>query len=294
MAIKSQFHKSEISLYIIAVLKVSKNTARVALVKGKFSTLLLQLAIGLVGVAFTLQKIYFMRNRGGWWVVVTIMVLLDLYVFQVVKSLASGATEKTKLIIYTIYWAISIACAGMMLLFPYINYETWPKSARSYIFATIVGLFFAKLVASLFFLVDDLRRGVMWLMAKIFSNLGPKFIDDDTNAISRSTFLSWLGLGLGGGLFATLVYGFSNKYNYQLRQVKLAFDTLPNSFKGLKIVHISDIHSGSFNDKKAVQHGVDQILKQKPDLILFTVLPRWLITWRCLAGFKHRWVYSVL
>jgi predicted MPP superfamily phosphohydrolase len=38
----------------------------------------------------------------------------------------------------------------------------------------------------------------------------------------------------------------------------------------LKIVHISDIHSGSFMNKKAVEHGVEMIMQQKPDLILFT------------------------
>ena len=93
---------------------------------------------------------------------------------------------------------------------------------------------------------------------------------DDGNAIPRSSFLSWLGLGIGGGLFGTLLYGFSNKYNYQVKKIKLAFTTLPDAFRGLRIVHISDIHSGSFQDKAAVQHGVDMIIQQKADLILFT------------------------
>ncbi len=80
-----------------------------------------------------------MRNKSGWWIIVSIMIILDLYVFQVIKALASGATEKTRLIIFAVYWIISIAAAGTMLLLPYINYESWPKSARTYIFAAIVG-----------------------------------------------------------------------------------------------------------------------------------------------------------
>lgn len=140
-----------------------------------------------------------MRNLSGWWIIVAIMVVLDLYVFQVVKSLASGASDKAKLVIYCTYWTISIAAAGMMLLFPYLNYETWPKTARAYVFATIVGLFFAKLVASLFFLVDDLRRAAMWLMGKIFPTFGSRFIEDG-NVISRSDFLNWLGIGVGSTL----------------------------------------------------------------------------------------------
>ncbi|HEY1116002.1 MAG TPA: metallophosphoesterase, partial [Chitinophagaceae bacterium] len=61
-----------------------------------------------------------------------------------------------------------------------------------------------------------------------------------------------------------------NKYNYQVRRQTLRFKTLPAPFKGLKIIHISDIHSGSFNNKTAVQQGVEKILALKPDLILFT------------------------
>ena len=38
----------------------------------------------------------------------------------------------------------------------------------------------------------------------------------------------------------------------------MSFDNLPAAFKGLKIVHISDIHSGSFTDKKAVMQGVER------------------------------------
>ena len=88
--------------------------------------------------------------------------------------------------------------------------------------------------------------------------------------ISRSVFLSWLGIGIGGSLITSLIYGFSNKYNYQIRRVPLAFPNLPPAFRGLKIVQISDIHSGSFDNKKAVEKGVQMILDLKPDLILFT------------------------
>jgi predicted MPP superfamily phosphohydrolase len=68
----------------------------------------------------------------------------------------------------------------------------------------------------------------------------------------------------------TFIYGFSNKYNYQVIRKKLNFSNVPAAFKGLKIVHISDIHAGSFTDKAAVIKGIEKIMKEKPDLILFT------------------------
>ena len=41
-------------------------------------------------------------------------------------------------------------------------------------------------------------------------------------------------------------------------------------FNGFKIVHISDFHSGSFDNKQKLKYGIDLINKQKPDIILFT------------------------
>jgi predicted MPP superfamily phosphohydrolase len=118
-------------------------------------------------------------------------------------------------------------------------------------------------------LIDDIRRGAQWIAGKLFyGNTEGEAMNSE--GITRSVFLSWLGLGVGGGLFGSLLYGFGNKYNYDIKRVQLAFDNLPKGFKGMKILHISDIHSGSFTDKKAVHHGVEVILKQNADLILFT------------------------
>ncbi len=210
-----------------------------------------------------------MRNSSTWWIIALIMLLLDLYVFQALKMVTQQAGEKTRMTIHIIYWTVTAVSLVSLLSFPYIQSLQASKVFRNYVFAIFVGLFFAKLLGAVFFVTDDLRRGALWLMAKIFPNTGAQYMGEG-NSIPRSTFLSWAGLGIGGSLFGTLLYGFSNKYNYQVKKVRLAFANLPQAFKGLKIVHISDIHSGSFQDKKAVEHGVDMVLKQQADIILFT------------------------
>ncbi len=210
-----------------------------------------------------------MRNASTWWIIAAIMLLLDFYVFQALRTVTQNSSEKARAIVHIVYWVISGVTLLALLSFPYIQVLQTSKIFRNYIFAILVGLFFAKLVGSLFFLTDDLRRGSLFLLSKIMPDTGARFMNEE-NAIPRSVFLSWVGLGLGGGLFGTLLYGFSNKYNYQVRKIKLSFANLPASFKGFKIVHISDIHSGSFQNKTAVNHGVDLILQQNADLILFT------------------------
>ena len=210
-----------------------------------------------------------MRNSGGLWVVALIMLLLDTYVFTAVRALVQNSTEKIKLITYSAYWSISILAIVLILLFPFVQWFQTHRFFRNYVFAILVGLFIAKVIAAVFFIVDDARRGTLWLMAKLFSGEGTHVVEPGST-ITRSSFLSWLGIAAGGGIFSTLMYGFSNKYNYQLKRVRLSYKNLPSSFKGLKIIQISDIHSGSFQDMHAVNHGVEMLMKEKPDLILFT------------------------
>lgn len=199
-----------------------------------------------------------------------LMILLDLYIFQVLKYITISANPRTKTIVYSIYWTFSIAAIIFLAILPYLHFDQLPKTFRNTVFAIIAGLFFAKVAASVLFLVDDIRRGVQWIAGKLFfSNTEGEQIAE-ADKISRSSFLSWAGMIVGGGLFGSLIYGFSNKYNYQVKRLQLAFNNLPQSFKGLKIVHISDIHSGSFNNKHAVELGVKKILDEKPDIILFT------------------------
>ncbi len=153
-----------------------------------------------------------MRNRNFFWIVVSILILLDIYVFQAVKVVSHAASHKTKLIIYTCYWVISGAAIIMLALMPFLNVESWPKTTRTYVFAILLGLFFAKFISVIFFLIDDIRRLLQWGVGKLFFNR-TEAEALNSGGISRSVFLSWVGLAAGGGLFSTLVYGFKNKYN---------------------------------------------------------------------------------
>ena len=211
-----------------------------------------------------------MRSATSWWIIALIIFLLDFYVFQALKTVSQQGSDRGRQAIYVTYWVVSFFTIATMLSFPYLQFLQTSKIFRNYVFAILIGLFLAKLIGSLFFVADDIRRGALVLMNKIFPLSGAQYMGPEGQGIPRSTFLSWLGLGLGGTLFGTLLFGFGNKYNYQVKKIKLSFKNLPGAFKGMRMVHISDIHSGSFQDIRAVNKGIDLILKQQPDLIVFT------------------------
>lgn len=67
------------------------------------------------------------------------------------------------------------------------------------------------------------------------------------------------------------VYGMlRGKYAYRVIRHTLEFDDLPSAFNGFTITQISDVHAGSFHNRKAVQRGIELINKQQSDLFVFT------------------------
>ncbi len=207
-----------------------------------------------------------MRNARGLWIFAVILLLIDTYIFQVLKYLSQGLSPRAKFIVYAIYWLITVLSIIIALSLPSLYFNPKYKQLITYAFSMVMGLFFFKLICCTFFIIDDVRRVITWCVLK----LGQGSTTPTQGGVTRSAFISWLGVAVGGGIFSSLIYGFSNKYNYNTKTVKLQYPNLPSAFKGLRIVQLSDIHSGSFDDEAAVLKGVYKVLELKPDMILFT------------------------
>src|SRR5690606_33209525 len=88
---------------------------------------------------------------------------------------------------------------------------------------------------------------------------------------SRRKFISQIALGIAAVPFLSLLYGmYKGKYDYQVLTYTLEFDDLPDAFDGYRLTQISDIHSGSLDNKKKIEYVVDLINKQESDIVLFT------------------------
>lgn len=89
--------------------------------------------------------------------------------------------------------------------------------------------------------------------------------------LTRSAFIARSGLVLASLPLISLTAGMvSGVYDYRVHRVKLVLPRLPSAFEGLTIAQISDIHSGSFYNKRAVSGGIDLLLSLKADVIFFT------------------------
>lgn len=197
-----------------------------------------------------------------------IVFLLELYIFQAVKAVTSHMSNPVP--VYIAYWLVAALGLVTILGMPFLRQMGAPTPFFVYFISILMGIFIAKVLASGFFAIDDMRRLVLWVADKWNGSPQKQLAGGSGEGISRSAFLSWIGIAAGTTLFGTMLSGFTNQYKYKIRRVALAFPNLPANFKGFKVVQISDIHSGSFMNKAAVQKGVDMINALEPDVILFT------------------------
>ncbi len=68
-----------------------------------------------------------------------------------------------------------------------------------------------------------------------------------------------------------LMGAFVTPRNVEITHVEVPYKNLPEAFENYRIIHISDLHLGSYNNKKTkYQKVVDLINKQKPDIVVFS------------------------
>jgi predicted MPP superfamily phosphohydrolase len=189
------------------------------------------------------------------------LALLDLYAFQAIKTVF-----KTSAWARYGYWGIS---ALMLILLVYVFLTFDRSKPQPPVFSYFAGLFILFLVPKLILVVmlfgEDVVRFFVGLGGKISGSSQEEFLPD------RRKFVSTVALGLAAIPFAGIIHGiWKGRYNYRVIKKTLTFANLPKAFDGLRITQISDIHSGSFDNRERIQYGIDLINAQESDLLLFT------------------------
>ena len=195
-----------------------------------------------------------------WIIFIAFVLFIDFYAFQSVKT-----STKNKFVV-VFYWLFSIAVLLNVIyqLTTFNNSKGMPQSVM-FAFGLLILSMVPKVIALIIMFGEDIFR---------ISNGGFNYFVNSkstTFLADRREFVSKVALGLAAIPFASVLYGMARgKYNYQVLNHTLFFEDLPKSFEGFKITHISDIHSGSFDDAEKIGVGIDLINEQSSDVILFT------------------------
>lgn len=200
---------------------------------------------------------------------VLILLAIDFYAFQGTKAAFGELSEQGKKWLNIAYWGISLVLIAGILMYNFIDPEKVNRSFRSFIMVAVFMVYFAKIIMLPFVLIDDLIRLGKWISAKLSGDELNKALGGE--AISRSEFLGRVGLGVASIPVIGMLYGIiAGAHDYRIRKEKVWLPNLPEAFDGLKILQLSDIHSGSFFNKEAVKRGIRMIQDQKADVIFFT------------------------
>ncbi len=204
-------------------------------------------------------------NRALTLVVIGILMLvIDYYIEHASRPIRARWTKRNQRLFTYFWWGwtalLLVGVFGAILLNARL-------AIRSVLLVAFFITFVSKLVYLPFLFLDEIRRVFIWLFRKARPAAEP--VPGDR--ISRSEFLVKAGIAVAAIPLSSLSWGIvSGAYDYQLVRRKLFLRDLPRAFEGMKIAQISDVHSGSFYDRKAVLGGIEMILGQKPDMIFFT------------------------
>ncbi len=187
----------------------------------------------------------------------------DTYVFEAFKTISLNWSEPGKSVVWSLYWSIPLLLIGFFLSLNFGAESKWLKKNLALIRSSITLTYFSKFLIFLSLLIEDLSHLLFQLFNLIVGNQNLLY--------ERSIVFSSVGIGLGATAFFLLIYGMiRNPYRYKVFREEVKLDNLPAILKGLKIVQISDIHSGSFTKKEPIKKAIEMINKEKADFVFFT------------------------
>ena len=195
--------------------------------------------------------------------VVLVYFLIEYYVFQVVQLLTVKSTPLITRWVWSSYWLWAVLMITGFALYTQLDANTY-AGLRVFISALFFINLIGKLFTSLVLLGDDVRRLVSYLSQFVISKEAPQIA-------GRTAFIGKVALLTGVMPMMGLSFGIlSGAHDYRVRRRDVYSPHLPKAFDGIRLVQISDIHTGSFFNKTAVRGGVDLINQERGDMILFT------------------------
>ncbi len=188
------------------------------------------------------------------------LALIDWYSYQAFKTLFNNQAW-----IKIGFWIFS-ASVWLLVAYGFLTFNRDNPSQNFGRFMSLLVLSIAPKVIILGLMFgEDVVRFVAGAFQSITGNREGDFMPD------RRKFVSQTALVLSAIPFIGVLHGvFIGKYRYRVLRHTLEFDDLPEEFDGFTITQISDVHSGSFDNKKKIEYGIDLINEQQSDVILFT------------------------
>ncbi|HVS97735.1 MAG TPA: metallophosphoesterase [Puia sp.] len=204
-------------------------------------------------------------------IILAVDLLLDWYTFLGIRTLTADWPSVRWRHIVNWGWLVVVVGITVVLVSGFDNFRhpSGMLPFREWVLSLFLALFLTKLFFAIVLLLGDLGRLIYGLANRLLrpaaTTAGGPLIP------SRRKFISELGVLAAAVPFSSFAYAMlKGKYDFRLHKVDLHFRDLPAAFDGFTITQISDIHSGSLDNMRAVQRGIDMARAQNSDLFVFT------------------------
>jgi uncharacterized protein len=188
-------------------------------------------------------------------VLISILVFSELVSYLAMRSIFFE--KKSQLSIFNWTWCLTTL---FLYTFLFLGRNIESNSFKNYYFNFFMMILITKFFISFVFFISFIFQ---YIREFFISSKSKEFIS------SRRSFAGKLALGLASIPFSSMIWGIvKTAYDFKVHKVKIQSSKLPESFKGFRIVQISDIHTGSLQSQ--LEKAVDIIKSLKADLIVFT------------------------
>ncbi len=187
-------------------------------------------------------------------VLIVVIDALAFYWLQSITQLLGSPALVTA--IHIVFWLFTIGLVSAIIILK-LRLDSIDQTRRHRYISSFYGLAVSSFVPKLFFVISI---SILYGLNFVFSESESKLI------------VPLVGLLSGFLPFFIIVYSiFKTIYRFKVTTVNIEFDDLPKGFSGFSLVHISDLHLGSFNYRYAVlDKAIRLINNSNPDLICFT------------------------
>ncbi|QHS56169.1 metallophosphoesterase [Mucilaginibacter sp. 14171R-50] len=202
-------------------------------------------------------------------IISAITLLMDWYVFNGLRTFT--ADWQSRPLRQLVTWGFLVVSVGVTVVFLLglgsMSSARGMTPFHEWMLSLFLTFFVTKLVFLIVLSLGDLVRFFYGIARAVSTDSKP----GGAFFPSRRKFITEIAILVAAIPFTSFFYAmFRGKYDYKVHRQTIYFDDLPDAFDGFTITQLSDIHSGSFDNVKAMQRGIDLAKAQKSDLFVFT------------------------
>ena len=185
------------------------------------------------------------------------ILIVDVMAFYWLQSITEPIEpEWIKILLYSAFWIFTLGLLISILILK-TRLDKFKRKRRQFLISSLYGLTVSSFIPKIIFVIII---SILYYTNFVFGKQESIYV------------IPIIGVLSGFLPFFVILYGiFRTLYRFKLYHINIENDRVPAPFKGLRIIHISDLHLGSFNFRYHIfDRAIKTINDLNPDFIFFT------------------------